>query len=158
TLSGFEIYENKGFHYSSGPDPGHSGDAASNYQTCVSCHSGSPVREMNSIITSDIPSSGYVPNEPYTISVEVSEPNIKKYGFQISSQSIDGKFLRELVVTDPLSTQLNSSNEHYINHTFDGNSFPNGIGKWSFQWIAPETGSGEIFFYGAFLLADNSST
>ena len=158
TLSGFELYQNYRVHYSSGPNAGYSGDAASGFQTCASCHIGSPLRMLNSVITSDIPSTGYIPNATYTISVRIKENNLTRYGFQVSAQNANGSFLGQLVVVDPVKTQLNPDDEHYINHSYEGNEFPDGIGQWSFQWIAPDAGSGDVTFYGAFLLSNKSNT
>lgn len=155
-ISGFEIADGYRTHYSTGPDAGHSGDAASGFQTCANCHADFPVRNLSSVITSDIPSTGYIPGATYTIQVSVSEPDRMRYGFQISPQNSKGEFSGELVVTDEYTTQLNLVDERYINHTYTGVDFPDGTGRWSFQWIAPEAGSGEVIFYGAFLLSDKS--
>jgi len=157
-LSGFQFFDINKLHYSSGPDYGYSGDPANGFQTCASCHFGSTTRIFDSVITSNIPASGYVPNTTYSIQVKIKETGISRYGFQISPQNTKGDFLGKLIASDPIKTQLNADDEHYINHTYRGNSFPNETGQWSFEWTAPDKGSGSVTFYGAFLLANSSDT
>lgn len=157
-LTGFQFFGINQLQHSSGPDAGHSGDPAYGYQTCANCHFGSSPRIFDTVITSNIPSAGYVPNMTYTIQVKIREAGITKYGFQISPQNVNGDFLGKLIASDKVKTQLNPDDDRYINHTYQGVDFPGGTGQWSFQWTAPERGSGPVTFYGAFLLSNDSDT
>lgn len=156
-VSGFEFYDIYRVHYSTGPDPGHSGDPASGYNTCANCHADHPVRQMTSVITSSIPESGYIPNNTYTIFIDISESDLKKYGFQVSAQNEDGDFLGYFIITDENKTQLNTGNDNYINHAYNGTDFPEGKAQWSFDWVAPNEGTGKVTFYGAFVLSNNNN-
>jgi hypothetical protein len=131
---------------------GSPGDGA----TCNACHSGTPAL-VPGLITSDVPASGYIPGQTYTITATVSEAGRVKYGFEISPQDLVGSLMGTLSVTDPTKTQLVGSNK-YITHKTAGTSFPGGIASWSFSWTAPAAGSGEVVLYGAFNASNNSGS
>lgn len=108
--------------------------------TCSSsgCHFGTPSPLAN-VITSNIPASGYVPGQTYTITVTV--PGSGNKGFQVSPQKTDGTQLGTLQAGP--GTQVNGK---YITHT----SQRTGTAIWTFNWVAPAAGTGNVTFYGAF--------
>ena len=73
-----------------GAPSGYAYDKASNYRSCATsgCHSGTAVIADTSIakITSNIPSTGYVPGQTYTFTATVNKPGYVRYGFQASPQ------------------------------------------------------------------------
>jgi hypothetical protein len=140
------------FKYAGGGPVGYSGDPASGNNTCAYCHSGSPVTTESDWITSDIPESGYAPNTTYTITAAATGSGIEKFGFQISPQNSEGTFLGTLASTND-ETSL-TSDPGYITHTAAGTG-GNGSRTWTFDWTAPESGSGDVTFYGAFNLTNN---
>ncbi|MBC7861481.1 MAG: T9SS type A sorting domain-containing protein [Bacteroidia bacterium] len=131
---------------------GSPGDGSS----CTGCHGGT-APNVAGLISSDIPASGYVPGTVYTITASVSDPTKNKFGFQISPQSTTGTKLGTLAVTDAARTVLVGANK-YITHTSTGNAGISNASTWSFNWTAPAAGSGNLSFYGAFLIANANGT
>ena len=116
---------------------------------CNECHGAFPSATSN--ITSNIPSSGYVPGNIYNITAVNNggagglDPN----GFEITceentSNTKTGFFL----ITNSNATQF-TNNSSAVTHTTAGNS----LSSWSFDWEAPVAGTGDITFYGAFIQA-----
>lgn len=120
--------------------PGDSGN-------CTSCHSGSATTQTG-LITSNIPTSGYVPGATYTITASIAVANISKFGFEVSAQTPSGTKVGTLVITNSLETQLVGTGK-YVTHKTAGTS-GSGSKTWSFDWIAPAAGTGQVTFYGAF--------
>lgn len=123
---------------------------------CTACHSGSATT-VAGLITSNIPATGYVPGQTYTITGSITSIGKTKFGFQISPQDITGAELGTLVITDPTNTKLVGTSGNYATHSTAGSSFPSGIATWSFNWIAPIAGTGEVTFYGAFNITNNNN-
>ena len=139
--------------YTSGGPVGHSGDPASG-ENCTNCHSGVEAQMASDWIVSDIPESGYLPNTTYSITATATGSGHTKFGFQISPQNSGGTFLGTMISTD-VETAL-TSNPNYITHTADGTG-GEGAKSWTFDWTAPDPGSGDVTFYGAFNLTNNNS-
>jgi hypothetical protein len=97
------------------------------------------------MITANIPVQGYIPGQTYTITVGTEQAGINKWGFQASPQNVSGNLLGTLVNTDNIRTQLTGSGK-YITHRAAGNS-GSGSNSWSFDWIAPVAGTGEVTIY-----------
>ena len=58
------------------------------------CHNGTPVTQAG-IITSNVPTSGYLPGNTYNITVSLSGSG--KKGFQVSPQEVNGNVLGSLI-------------------------------------------------------------
>jgi hypothetical protein len=141
---------------SSGAPSGYSGDPAGGNKDCTNCHGGSAAEQQAGWISSDIPETGYVPATTYTITATASGAGINKFGFQVSPQSSSGDVLGTLVNTSAETKLISGTN--YVTQTSSGLSGQDSK-SWTFDWIAPDAGSGEVVFYGAFNLADgNGST
>ena len=122
---------------------------------CTSCHSGSATTQAG-LITSNIPGTGYIAGQTYTITGSITTNGITKFGFQISPQTTGGTLLGSMTVTNSTNTQLTNSGK-YITHKSVGTSFPSGTATWSFDWTAPTTGTGDVTFYGAFNSTNNNN-
>jgi len=117
---------------------------------CMECHGVLGISTTISNITSNIPSSGYVPGNIYNITavhngVGFGDPK----GFEITceentSNTKTGTFL----ITNSNTTQF-TNNGSAVTHTTAGNS----LSTWSFDWEAPVIGTGDVTFYGAFIEA-----
>lgn len=107
---------------------------------CTQCHGGN-ASTVDDWITSDIPATGYIPGETYEIQVTVSGSGDK--GFLVSPQDLEGNIYGSLIAGS--GTEL--VGDGYITQSFASSSNPK---VWTFEWVAPETGSGELIFYGAF--------
>ena len=131
-----------GSKYPGGSPGGYTGSPGDN-KNCTQCHGGSATAVLG-WITSDIPAEGYIPGETYNITVTISGTGDK--GFEVSPQSPDGTLL---------GTLIDGAGIHLVNGskamTHDNSSTANPK-VWEFQWIAPDAGTGEVTFYGAFTL------
>ena len=107
-----------------GAPSGYAYDKASNYRSCATsgCHSGTAVFADTSIakITSNIPSTGYVPGQTYTFTATVNKPGYVRYGFQASPQDSAGNYKGTMIVTNTTKTKITGTK--YITHTTSGNS------------------------------------
>jgi hypothetical protein len=129
-----------------GAEPGHTGSPGDG-KDCTTCHGGDAAT-VPGWITSNIPATGYVPGERYSITATNWEQEGTRFGFQVSPQNLAGDLLGTLIVTDSVQTQL-VGNGKYMTYTENG---VNGIGSksWTFDWIAPDHEVGEVTFYGAY--------
>ncbi len=127
---------------SSGAQPGHTGSPGDG-KNCTFCHGGT-ASAVTGVITSNIPSSGYTAGQTYTITVTTNGSGRK--GFQVSPQNVSGSLLGTLIAGT--GNQL-VGNGKYVTHS-SGVLTP--TATWSFQWIAPPTGTGAVTFYGAFVI------
>jgi hypothetical protein len=112
-----------------------------------------PTITVAGLITSNIPAGGYTPGNTYTITGTVTGAGHTKFGFEISPQNSTG-ILGTLTNTSP-STQIVSSG--YVTHTSSGTTGTTGSHTWSFDWTAPAAGTGNVTFYGIFMLTNNNS-
>lgn len=138
----------------SGGPPGHTGSPGDGRSCATSgCHTGLPVQNQEGLISSNIPTTGYIPGETYTITASISASGISKWGFQISPQKPNGQLVGSLINTTSNETQIVGSGK-YITHRAGGTS---GIGQrtWTFDWVAPVSGTGDLVFYGAFNASNN---
>jgi hypothetical protein len=147
------------YNLSSSPDGAPSGyayDKASSYKTCATsgCHSGTAVIADTSIakITNNIPSTGYVPGVTYTFTATVNKPGNVRFGFQASPQDSAGNYKGTMIVTNTSKTKITGTK--YITHTQSGNS----QSSWSWNWVAPVLGSGQVKMSGALMAANNNGS
>ncbi len=118
---------------------GSPGDGAN----CTACHGGSATA-ISDVISSDIPEAGYAPGQTYTINVSTTGEGNK--GFQVSPQNQSGDLLGTL--TAGSGNQLVGNNK-YVTHN---GAVSSQTANWSFTWTAPEAGTGNVVFYGAFVI------
>jgi hypothetical protein len=140
----------------SGAPAGRTGSPADGLTCATSnCHAGNPTISPSQIITSNVPVSGYLAGQTYTITAACAQVGINKYGFQISPQATNGSLLGQLIITNTTTTKIVSTK--YVTHTASGTA---GIGgrTWSFNWVAPAAGTGDVTFYGSFNFTNSSST
>jgi hypothetical protein len=144
----------------SGANAGYTGSPNEfNSRTCSSqnggCHSGGGSTFQQGMITSNVPDCGYTPGETYTITLTVSSPGRSEFGFSVSPQLDGGATAGSMIST--AGTQLNGSGR-YLTHTAAGTSesSPN-TRVWTFSWIAPSAGSGNVTFYAAFNASNNNN-
>ena len=110
---------------------------------CTSCHNVAGTTVSTTDIISNIPSTGYIPGNTYTITTSSWAD-----GFEITCEENTGNTKTGTFFnTNPSANQL-VNNGNAITHTAAGNS----SGTWSFDWEAPSIGTGDITFYGAFIV------
>jgi len=121
-------------------------------QTCITCHSGSPLVNLTEGITSDIPEEGYTPGETYEITVGPAITRVQKtrYGFQFSPQNQLGDIMGSLA--SGTGTSLIGGG-NWIGHN---GAVTSNTPSWSFNWTAPEASSGDVGFYLAVVAANGN--
>lgn len=126
-------------------------------QTCAksNCHTGNTVTATPGIISSNIPASGYVPGSTYTINATLNQTGNSCWGFEISPQSLTGTLLGTPVITNTITTKIVSTK--YVTHKMAGITGTN-TKTWTFDWIAPLAGTGNVTFYGAFNICNGNGT
>lgn len=153
----FNFNVKQGHTNQAGAPNGHTGSPGDG-KTCATagCHTGSAVTPQAGLITSNIPGTGYVPGQTYTIQATIAEDNKVKFGFQVSPQDANGNKLGTMIVTNSTATQLLGGGK-YMTHKLTGTG-GSGSRTWSFDWTAPVQGTGEVTFYGAFNVTNNSGS
>jgi hypothetical protein len=130
-----------------GAAPGYTGSPGDSLKNCTACHGGT-AKNVAGWITSNIPATGYVAGQTYTITTTNTEAEGTRYGFEISPQNQAGDLLGTMIITDTIQTKLVGLGK-YITYTENG---VDGIGSktWSFNWVAPNSGTGNVTFYGGY--------
>jgi len=140
--------------YPKGAPAGNTGSPADG-NTCASCHKVTQ-KEKVGMIKINAPDNEYIPGKTYTITASASGSSyVKRIGFEISPQSKEGKLLGKLIVTNASETKLIGADDKYITHTSAG-SQANGSKIWQFNWEAPPKGTGNVIFYGAFMVSEKN--
>jgi uncharacterized protein (TIGR03437 family) len=143
--------------------------------TCVGCHytygQPNPPNTGGSVQISGVPAN-YTPGQSYTVTVTVTHPTARRWGFEITPIIGEGGSAGTgtLTLIDTVRTIKREANpagspRTYISHyTEDINSplaedgtYPGKVGSnsWSFTWTAPTVSSGEITFYAVGNAANN---
>jgi hypothetical protein len=129
---------------------------------CSNCH-GSATTSYTTSITSNIPSSGYISGQTYTVNVYVNAGTSKRFGFECSPQVNSGTRTIIGTVAAMGTDQVNGTG--YISHNGGqvGTSY-----TWQFQWTAPGSSTQTAanatsnkangFFYSSILIANNNGT
>lgn len=147
TLILLESFGNAGLGKIDGTEPGFTGSPGDSLKNCTKCHGGSAY-SVAGWITSNIPSSGYIPGNTYTITAKNSSLGHNRFGFLVSPQKLNGDLLGTLVISDTVKTKL-VGNSKYVTYRAASVSSQDFM-SWTFNWIAPMSGTGDVVFYGAF--------
>ena len=154
TVVGFITLLTSGLNYSSGAPDGKTGSPGDGGATCTDCHSGT-ANPVDGWITTNIPEEGYTAGETYTITAMGTHDGVVKFGFEVTSEDMDAQKKGTIIVTNSTENQLTNSN-HAITHTSSGTAPTGNSRTWNFDWVAPEEGTGDITFYGAFNAANGN--
>ncbi|OQX72244.1 MAG: hypothetical protein B6D61_14445 [Bacteroidetes bacterium 4484_249] len=127
------------------------GDGGAN---CTQCHSGT-LNTAEDWITSDIPTSGYISGETYTITATGTHTGVVKFGFEATAEDNSDAKTGTFIITNSEETKLTNSN-NAVTHQSDGTTPSGDSRSWSFDWTAPETGTGDVTFYAAFNAANGN--
>jgi len=109
---------------------------------CTQCHGGTATTTAG-LITSNVPAAGYVAGQTYLITATNNIAGSGKYGFEVSPQNAAGVQLGKLVAGT--GTVLLSGGTKYITQSNASSTTK----SWTFSWIAPAAGTGQVTFYGA---------
>lgn len=144
----------KGF--SAGAPAGYCNAPSNPGSSCFACHNtGSSPATLPGLITSDVPSGGYIPGATYTVTATITGAGHSRFGFEISPQDLSGNLMGSM--NDLGAETMFQQSGIYITHS--SNSTLNlGSKSWQFEWIAPVAGSGNVTFYGAFNISNNDGS
>jgi hypothetical protein len=148
------------YGYASGPPAGHTG--APGEQTCVQCHTGTLNSGPGSITISGVPET-YTPNQQITLTVRVSHPDRRRWGFQITALDDANDPAGKLTpsnrnVTKSASGTGSLSGRSYVEHTTNGTFANHAQGaEWEVLWTAPDHDVGRVTFYAAGNAANNNN-
>ena len=125
---------------------------------CTACHY-APVNSGNGMLSvaTNVPSQGYTAGQTYSITVQMTQASINRFGFEITCE--EGNFGSQKIgtfgITDPANTQLTNNNTA-VTHT-QGGTFGSGSKTWTMNWTAPTTTtSGGIIFYVSAMSANGN--
>jgi hypothetical protein len=118
--------------------------------TCADCHVGNDLNASGGSLMLTIPET-YIPNEVYTIVVNLSRAGQSRWGFEMTALDADGARAGSFEADDAANTQVSDTNsKQYIQHTSVGTAQgTNDAHSWEFQWTAPDADIGPITFYAA---------
>jgi len=140
--------------FSNGSPGGRTGSPGDSGQNCTGCHSGSPQSASN-WITTNIPPSGYVPGQTYTITATGTHSGVVRFGFELTAENSAGAKVGTFIITNATQTKLVNQNKA-VTH-LSGGTTPSGNTKtWSMNWTAPAQGTGPITFYAALNAANGN--
>ena len=146
----FAVSTHSAFAFSSGPPDEKTG--ASNENTCAQagCHAGNDLNVSGGSLMLTVPET-YVPNEVYTIIVDLSRAGQSRWGFEMTALDADGARAGSFATDAAGNTQLSETNgKQYIKHTSVGTAQgTSDAHSWEFQWTAPDADIGPITFYTA---------
>ncbi len=128
--------------------PGGKTNSPSDGKNCTECHSGN-INSGNGTLTvmTNIPTSGYTAGQQYAITIQLSESNINRFGFEITCEenNFGSQKTGSFVLTDAANTQF-ANNSNNITHTMYGINGTN-MKIWTMDWIAPSNISSGVVFY-----------
>jgi hypothetical protein len=140
------------FAYSGGPPDDKCG-APPTFANCTQCHTENPVNSGDGDFTVTLAGlTEYVPGETYSGTVNLSDPDQSRWGFELAVLTNSNEQAGTIVVADAAHTQLSdqpSTNPDFLKHTSSGTYAGSQNAAWEFEWVAPPSGSGTITFYAA---------
>lgn len=141
---------------SSSASPGGKTGSPLDGATCTQCHGGTATMQAG-WISSNIPASGYVPGQTYTLTATATHTGAALFGFELTAESASTGKVGGLIATNTAENQL-LGNGNAITHTAAGTAASGNSRNWNFEWTAPAAGTGDVTFYAAFNAANGNGT
>ncbi len=148
--------------FSAGPPAGYTGAPGEEPEACAECHV--PADAGTGNISINAPQN-YVPGQTYAITVthnNAADATRLRWGFQLTALDTGdekaGNLQSNDVFTQVLNNQGPGSSRQYIEHTSVGTFVgQQHTASWTFDWTAPPTDVGTIYFYAAGNQANNDN-
>jgi uncharacterized protein (TIGR03437 family) len=148
--------------HSYGPPPRVTGGAGDNARACTACHTTNPLNSVNGSVKVLLQGGQfYVPGVKQRITVQVSEPNQQRWGFELSARlnsDLEKGQAGDFAPVDNLTQVICEDNTPkpcasgplFITHTSAGtrNGTPGGA-SFQFDWTPPATNVGPVTFFVA---------
>ncbi|MCF8234573.1 MAG: T9SS type A sorting domain-containing protein [Bacteroidales bacterium] len=142
------------YGYSTGSPGGKTGSPGDDGSTCTDCHSGTTTAQSG-WITTDVPASGYLEGETYTITATGTHEAVVLFGFELTAENDMGNKFADFTLVNSDETKFTNANQA-VTHS-SGGTTPNGNSRtWNVEWTAPSGSEGEITFYAAFNAANGN--
>lgn len=153
-LMGLFVVLTSEIEYSSGSPGGKTGSPGDGGNTCTDCHGGTATFQAG-WIESNIPPEGYIPGQTYTVTATGTHNGVVKFGFEVTSEDQAAAKTGTIQVTNANEMKLvNSGNS--VTHKSGGTTPTGNSRSWTFDWMAPAEGTGDVTFYGAFNAANGN--
>lgn len=138
-----------GIVYTSGSPGGYTGSPGDGNTNCTDCHGGTAINQTG-WITSNIPQTGYIAGQTYTITATGTLTAATKAGFEITCEDSQNIKSGTFTITNSTETKLVNGNTAITQKGGSGTTPSNGTKSWTMSWTAPASGSGSVTFYAAF--------
>jgi len=137
--------------------PGEMTNSPLDGQNCTSCHSGT----INSgggtaTITHNIPLTGYIVGNAYTITLTGFEFGCAKFGFELTAEDSISKVGTFLITNSTETKYATGTNNAAVTHKLAGTS-GNTTKSWAMDWIAAATINNSTTFYASLIFANNNN-
>lgn len=123
-------------------------------QTCTACHSSYEATEV-SWISTNIPESGWVPKQTYTIELKGENATASLMGFEITAEN-EAEKAGTFTYPENGTMKWASGSKNRVTHTKTGTALVNGEANWNVEWHAPDTDMGTVSFYAVFNAANGN--
>ena len=131
--------------------PGEKTGSPADGGSCIQCHDDFALNSGVGIpnITSNIPSTGYVPGVTYTITSSIAEAGLVRFGFEVTAEDGLNNKVGTFFITNTTETKFaNGTSNTAVTHKQAGTSGIN-TKSWDCDWEAPVSGTGPVTFYSA---------
>ena len=152
-LLALTLSPNLGAASSFGPADGYAGNPPDD-NNCTACHFDADVNSGDGALALLGLPFEYTPNQVYTLTLELSDPDQQRWGFEITVLDVDDVLAQggQLIVTDAIDTQISEDSGgtvDYLKQTFDGTreGTIDGPVSWTFDWAAPDATQDGVTFY-----------
>ena len=137
-----------------GGSPGGRTGSSTDPGTCATnggCH-GPKIPTAQEMISTSVPSSGYIPGETYTFTVLAIKTGVQVWGFEMMCEDSNGDGIGAFVGNNTVTV-----NGFRATHKFVSSDSNDAI-QWDVNWVAPASGTGDIEIYCAVLATNNSNS
>ena len=141
-----------------GAPNGKTGSPGDGFTTCASsCHSGPALSSTDAIEINFADGTSIVENnEVYELTLFLYSESESSYGFQIVAEDDFGNSVGDFILSDFQNTQLSGN---YLTHTLNGSTFSDDVDVWwDATWQAPNDFDGNVTFYAAGIITNQSGT
>jgi hypothetical protein len=129
------------------------------------CHDDGPIPQSHQshLLSIETRNGTFIPGDTALITVQVQDPEVQRFGFQLTAINESGKAIGEFLITDSLYTQImhnhvDLTDREYVTYTKAGTlASQTGKHSWTFKWIIPQTQSSFARFYLATVSANNDN-
>ncbi len=117
------------------------------------CHNSFLLNSGDGSFSLTIPAE-FFPTDTVDIIINISDPGQMRWGFELTVLDSDTNPVGELIVADPLRTQISTdvgTGRQYLKHTAAGTNLGAvNVGPgWLVRWVSPFADVGPVFFYAA---------